>query len=125
MSSQEFNIHCKRAYQKAAPDDGYRILIDRLWPRGVSKDELKIDEWNKALAPSDDLRKWFDHDPKKWAAFYQKYHRELRENLPHETRQALRQTAKDGRLTLVYGARDEAHNNAVALKMYLQDSSNP
>ncbi len=125
MSSQQYNIHCKRAYEKADPSDGYRLLVDRIWPRGVSKEDLKIDEWNKALAPSDDLRKWFDHYPKKWAAFYQKYHHELRENMPKETRKALQEKARNGGLTLVYGAKDEAHNNAVALKMHLQDSSNP
>ena len=125
MSSPEINIHCKRAYEKPSSNDGYRLLIDRLWPRGLSKEDLKIDEWNKELAPSDDLRKWFDHDPKKWAAFYQKYHHELRENMPKETRKALQEKAQNGGLTLVYGAKDEAHNNALALKMYLQDSSNP
>lgn len=122
MSSTQINIHCKRAYEKPAPNDGYRLLIDRIWPRGVSKEDLKIDEWNKELAPSDELRKWFDHDPKKWAAFYQKYHHELRENMPKEIQLALRKKAKTSGLTLVYGAKDEAHNNAVALKMYLQQS---
>ncbi|MGB2336014.1 MAG: DUF488 domain-containing protein [Alcanivorax sp.] len=124
MSSQDINIHCKRAYEKAASSDGYRLLIDRIWSRGVSKEELKIDEWNKELAPSDNLRKWFDHDPKKWAAFYQKYHHELHESMPKETWQALREKAVNGGLTLVYGAKDEAHNNAIALKMFLQGSSN-
>ncbi len=124
MSSQEFHIRCKRAYENPSSNDGYRLLIDRLWPRGLSKEDLKIDEWNKELAPSDDLRKWFGHDPKKWAAFYQKYHHELREKMPKETRQALQKKANNGGLTLIYGAKDEAHNNAVALKMYLQDSSN-
>ena len=122
MSSKEINIHCKRAYEKPTSSDGYRLLIDRIWPRGVSKEDLKIDEWNKELAPSDDLRKWFDHDPKKWAAFYQKYHHELQKNMQKETQHALRKKAKTSGLTLVYGAKDEAHNNAVALKMYLQQS---
>lgn len=120
MSSNAHNIHCKRAYEKPEPTDGYRVLVDRIWPRGVRKDALKIDQWDKDIAPTDALRKWFDHDPKKWAAFYQKYHHELREKMPNETLQALRQKAQDGGLTLVYGAKDKAHNNAVALKMYLQ-----
>ena len=123
MPSQEYNIHCKRAYETAESSDGYRLLVDRIWPRGVSKDELKLDQWDKGLAPSEALRKWFDHDPKKWAAFYQKYHHELRKNMPQETRKSLRKKAREGGLTLVYGAKDEAHNNAVALKMYLQDLS--
>ena len=98
MSSTQINIHCKRAYEKPAPSDGYRLLIDRIWPRGVSKEDLKIDEWNKELAPSDELRKWFDHDPKKWAAFYQKYHHELQKNMHKETQHALRKKPKPAAL---------------------------
>ena len=113
-------IHCKRAYDPAGPEDGYRVLVDRLWPRGIRKEALALDDWCKELAPSDELRRWFGHDPKLWAAFYQRYHKELGEK-PAPLRALLR--ACTGRpLTLVYGAKDPRHNNAVALKMFLQKS---
>ncbi|WP_250461332.1 DUF488 domain-containing protein [Microbulbifer litoralis] len=112
------SIHCKRAYEPPQPGDGYRVLVDRLWPRGASRESLQLDDWCRELAPSDALRQWFNHDPRLWAAFYQRYHKELRDK--RDRIQSLRK-ACDGRpLTLVYAARDWQHNNAVALKMFLQ-----
>ncbi|MCW8126251.1 DUF488 domain-containing protein [Microbulbifer halophilus] len=112
------SIHCKRAYEPPERNDGYRVLVDRLWPRGVSRESLQLDDWRKDLAPSDELRRWFNHDPRLWAAFYQRYHRELRER---EKEIGTLLKACNGRpLTLLYAARDPEHNNAVALKMFLQ-----
>lgn len=111
-------IKCKRAYDDASPDDGTRVLVDRLWPRGVSTEDAALDDWLKEVAPSDELRKWFDHDPKKWDEFCRRYHRELDEN--EELVDRIRQEAEDGTLTLVYAAKDREHNNAVALKHYLE-----
>ncbi|MFC6633506.1 DUF488 domain-containing protein [Microbulbifer taiwanensis] len=112
------SIHCKRAYASPQRGDGYRVLVDRLWPRGLSRESLPLDDWCKALAPSDELRHWFNHDPRLWAAFYQRYHKELREKSA-EIETLLK--ASNGRpLTLLYAARDQEHNNAVALKMFLQ-----
>ena len=111
-------IHCKRVYQDPAPGDGYRVLVDRSWPRGVKKENLAVEEWCKELSPSAELRKWFGHEPQRWAGFQQRYHAELKER--HDALNALLQRC-DGRvLTLVYSARDTEHNNAVVLKMYLE-----
>lgn len=110
-------IQLKRAYEPPAPDDGCRILVDRLWPRAVSKDAAQIDLWLKELAPSAELRKWFGHDPSKWAEFRRRYFRELDEH-PDAVAQ-LRAVIRKGPVTLVYGARDQEHNDAVALKEYL------
>lgn len=111
-------IHCKRAYEPPEHGDGYRVLVDRLWPRGVSRESLQLDDWCKELAPSDELRRWFNHDPRLWAAFYQRYHRELRER--EEEIEALLKACNGRPLTLLYAARDPDHNNAVALKMFLK-----
>lgn len=111
-------IVCKRVYDDADDQDGHRVLIDHMWPRGIRKEDLNADEWRKDLAPSNDLRKWFGHDPKLWAAFYQKYHAELDRHSEEIT--ALLNAAEGGPLTLLYAARDRDHNNAVALKMYLE-----
>lgn len=120
MSAQEkLQIQCKRAYDDPASDDGFRLLVDRLWPRGVSKANLKLDQWDKTLAPSTELRRWFNHEPQKWAAFYQKYHKELRQQLSEERIKELRKLGQDPGLTLVYAAHDEEHNNALALQMFL------
>lgn len=111
-------IHCKRAYEPPSPGDGYRVLVDRLWPRGIRKESLPLDDWCKTLAPSDELRRWFNHQARLWAAFYQRYHKELRTR-PDEVQALL--NASNGRpLTLIYAAKDPEHNNAVALKMFLQ-----
>lgn len=110
-------LRIKRAYVSPTPDDGTRVLIDRLWPRGIKKEDLAIDQWNKELAPSTALRQWFAHDPALWDEFERRYAAELE---PHaEPLDALRALARKGTVTLVYGAHDEAHNNAVALRALL------
>jgi len=110
-------IKLKRAYDAAAPGDGTRILVDRLWPRGAKRSALRLDAWLRELAPSDSLRRWFAHDPKKWAAFRRRYAAEL-DATPAAIAQ-LRTAARRGTVTFVYGARDPLHNNAVALREYL------
>ena len=111
------HIRIKRAYEPAAHDDGARILIDRLWPRGVKKEALALDQWAKELSPSTELRQWFGHDPALWEEFRQRYAAELR---PHaDLLESLRALARKGPITLVYGAHDEAHNNAVAMRGFL------
>lgn len=110
-------IHVKRIQEPAAADDGTRVLVDRLWPRGVSKAKANIDVWLKEIAPSNELRKWFDHDPAKWEKFQQRYHREL--DGRKEELQQLRDLIKAGPVTLLFAAKDTEHNNAVALKNYL------
>jgi uncharacterized protein YeaO (DUF488 family) len=112
------SIHLKRAYDAPAANDGYRVLVDRLWPRGISKEDLKIDLWLKEIAPSDDLRKWFGHDPEKWDEFKQRYFREL-DDQPDVVKQLV-DKVDQGRVTLVFAAKDEEFNNAVALKEFLQ-----
>lgn len=114
-------IRIKRIYDPPSASDGKRILIDRLWPRGVKKDEARIDEWLKDIAPSDDLRKWFGHDPEKWPEFRKKYQKELQGN--GETVKRLRSEAKRGTVTLLYSAKDEEHNNAVVLKDVVDSSA--
>jgi uncharacterized protein YeaO (DUF488 family) len=109
----DMDVRIKRAYEPAAESDGYRVLIDRLWPRGVSREQASVDEWLKELAPSRDLRKWFDHDPARFDEFRRRYVEELREQSRLLT--ALRRRARLGTLTLVYGARDTEHNDAVVL----------
>lgn len=110
-------IRIKRAYEPAAADDGARILIDRLWPRGVKEEALVLDQWAKELAPSTELRQWFGHDPDRWPAFRQRYAAELRAHA--ELLEFLRLLARKGTVTLVYGAHDVEHNNAVALRQLL------
>ncbi len=110
-------LQIKRAYDPPADRDGYRILVDRVWPRGVKKDALKLDDWRKDLAPSTALRKWFGHDPEKWTEFKTRYFREL--DAQDEHVRFLKQRAAHGTVTLVFGARDTQHNNAVALREYL------
>jgi uncharacterized protein YeaO (DUF488 family) len=106
-------LRLKRAYEPRAGSDGKRILVDRLWPRGLSKEKAAIDEWMKEIAPSPKLRRWFGHDPQKWPEFQRRYKRELRAQA-HLVRQ-IAEVASRGRVTLVFGARDEAHNDAVVL----------
>ena len=108
----------KRVYDPPKRDDGYRILVDRLWPRGLSKDKAKIDEWLKDVAPSAALRTWFKHDATKWREFRRRYFAELKEHA--DLTGQLKRQAKSGRITLLYGAKDTAYNNAVALKEYLE-----
>ena len=111
-------IDLKRAYDPPAKSDGYRVLVDRVWPRGIAKDELRIDRWLKDLAPSTNLRKWFGHDPAKWDEFRRRYARELDER--SDVLDELAERARAGHVTLVFGARDAEHNNAVALKEHLE-----
>jgi uncharacterized protein YeaO (DUF488 family) len=112
------SLYIKRAYEDPSEGDGYRVLIDRLWPRGVSKDRARIDQWMKELAPSTELRRWFGHDPSRWEDFRTRYFREL-DARPDEVAE-LRNLVKKRHVTLVYAAKDEAHNNAVALSEYLK-----
>ena len=111
-------IRLKRVYDKASLEDGSRFLVERLWPRGVKKTALQIDAWLKDVAPSDALRRWFAHDPAKWNEFRRRYWEELRAHA--EALAPLREAARHGTVTLVYSSRDEEHNNAVALKEYLE-----
>ncbi len=111
-------LRLKRAYEPAAKSDGRRILIDGLWPRGVPKTKLHVDEWAKEAAPSAALRKWFGHDAARWDEFRRRYAREL--DAHPDAWRAIRGAARKGTVTLVYGARDHEHNNAVALKQYLE-----
>jgi uncharacterized protein YeaO (DUF488 family) len=106
-------LQLKRAYEPAARTDGRRILVDRLWPRGLSKRRVAIDDWMKELAPSAQLRRWFAHDPKKWPEFQRRYRVELRDH--SDLVRQLASLARRGRVTLVFGARDERHNDAVVL----------
>ena len=107
-------VRVKRAYLPPGPDDGSRVLVDRLWPRGLSKSEAAIDRWMKDLAPSTELRQWFGHDPSRWDEFRRKYKAEL--SAKSDLLEELRALARSGPLTLVFGARDERHNQAVALR---------
>ena len=111
------NIKLKRAYEPASQDDGKRILVDRLWPRGISKAKAKLDDWMKDIAPTAELRTWFDHDPRRWDEFRRRYRLELRGH--PEALRALRRLAREGPITLVYSARDQAHNDAVVLRSLL------
>lgn len=113
------NVRIKRAYAPAAPGDGERILVDRLWPRGIRKEDLALAEWDKDLAPSQELRQWFDHDPARWDEFKRRYTAELR--LHQDRFDALRQRARQGTITLVYSAHNEQVNNAVAMREFLLD----
>lgn len=111
------NIRLKRAYDDAEQGDGKRILVDRLWPRGLSKKDAHIDQWMKDIAPSDELRRWFDHDPARWQEFEQRYREELREH--HDLLAELRHEAEQRTVTFVFSAHDSDHNNAVALRKAL------
>jgi uncharacterized protein YeaO (DUF488 family) len=112
------DVRLKRAYEPASPSDGYRVLVDRLWPRGLSKAALRIDEWAKPLAPSAELRRWFGHDPERFAEFRRRYTGELRSERPRLAE--LRRRARRGPLTLVYSAHDTEHNDAVVLAEVLK-----
>lgn len=116
-------VRIKRAYEPAAESDGYRVLIDRLWPRGVKKTKLHLDEWAKELAPSSELRKRFGHDPSRWKEFRAKYQAELRAKSVREKIEHLAGLARKSTVTLVYSARDEQHNDAVVLKSILERAS--
>jgi uncharacterized protein YeaO (DUF488 family) len=111
-------VRIKRIYDEAEGEDGYRILVDRLWPRGVSKDKAKVALWLKEVAPSEELRRWFAHDPEKWLEFKARYFSELASK--REWVEAILSKAQEGTVTLLYGAKDVRFNNAVALKDYLE-----
>ena len=117
------SIRLKRAYEPAAPSDGYRVLIDRLWPRGVRRESARLDEWARELAPSTELRRWFGHDPARFAGFRRRYLEEL--SAQEDKLRELRGRARESTLTLVYGARDTEHNDAVVLAERLGDDPLP
>ncbi len=117
QATTQLDIQLKRAYEPPTAADGTRILVDRLWPRGLTKAAAAVDRWMRDLAPSTDLRRWFGHDPSRWDEFRRKYARELR--LHGDLLEEVRSLARRGRVTLLFGARDEAHNDAVALREVL------
>jgi uncharacterized protein YeaO (DUF488 family) len=114
-ANEEGMVRLKRAYEPADPADGDRVLVERLWPRGLRKEQAHF-EWMRDVAPSDSLRKWFHHDPDRWAEFEQRYARELRSEAAAQVVDDLARRAKRGTVTLVYAAHDEEHNSAVVLK---------
>ncbi len=111
-------ISVKRAYDPVSSDDGTRFLVERLWPRGIKKEALRLDGWLKDVAPSTELRKWFSHDPAKWKEFQRKYFAELDKS--PEALEPILAAARKGRITLIFSSHDIVHNNAVALKSYLE-----
>lgn len=110
------NIAIKRVYEPASKSDGLRVFVDRLWARGLTKEEARIDVWLKEVAPSNELRKWFNHDPAKWDEFKARYKKELEGNAAFG---ALREYARQQHITLLFGAKDAEHNQAAALKTFL------
>jgi uncharacterized protein YeaO (DUF488 family) len=118
MKKEKGMVKIKRVYDPASRDDGRRILVDRLWPRGVRKEDAKIDEWLKEIAPSNELRKWFGHDPARWQEFRKKYAGELAGK--SGLLEGLRGEARKGVITLLFAAKDAAHNNAVVLKQLIE-----
>jgi uncharacterized protein YeaO (DUF488 family) len=115
-------VQLKRAYEPAAPEDGVRVLVDRLWPRGLRKADAAIDRWMKDIAPSTQLRQWFGHDPERWPEFRRRYTRELQQQAMAVDE--LRELARGGRVTLVFAAHDEAHNDAIVLRDALLQRKN-
>lgn len=111
-------IHLKRVYDKSDPGDGKRFLVERLWPRGIKKSSIHFDAWLKDVGPGAALRKWFGHDPKKWNEFRQRYFRELEKNA--DAWKEIESAAQSGGVTLIYSSHDTEHNNAVALKEFLE-----
>ncbi|AWM87107.1 DUF488 domain-containing protein [Microvirga sp. 17 mud 1-3] len=119
----ENNVQLKRAYEPPSPDDGARILVDRLWPRAISKEALALDDWMKDIAPSTELRRWFGHDPDRWHEFCRRYAAEIHDH--QDLVEELRARARKGRITLVFSAHDEVHNDAVVLRnVILHDGTN-
>lgn len=116
MATQGFAVRTKRVYDEPAPDDGTRVLVDRLWPRGISKDRARIDLWLKEVAPSQELREWFGHDPEKFAEFSQRYKAELASGRAREAWGTLCDLARRGPVTLIFAARDAEHANARVLQ---------
>ncbi len=114
-------IHLKRAYEAPSPEDGRRILVERLWPRGVTKERAALDSWMKEVAPSSELRSWFSHDPARWPEFQRRYREELRAR-PQEIEKLVDLT-RQGDVTFVYGSRDEQHNAAVVLREVVEEGA--
>jgi uncharacterized protein YeaO (DUF488 family) len=112
------SIRIKRIYDPPSPQDGFRILVDRLWPRGLTKEKARVDWWVKDIAPSNKLRKWYGHDPEKWGEFKRRYYEEI--GSQQEPLELLLKKAEQGTITLLYGSKEEKLNNAVALKEYLE-----
>ena len=112
------SIKVKRVYDDPSAEDGIRILVDRLWPRGLKKEAARLDDWLKEIAPSNELRKWFGHDPDRWEEFKARYFHELERQ--NEAINKIREKASSSTVTLLFAARDETHNNAVALREYLE-----
>ena len=123
LSIAASNVRLKRAYEPPERTDGTRILVDRLWPRGVSKAEARLDEWIKEIAPSAELRTWFGHDPERWVEFRHRYRAELAQH--SDALKGLRRRARKGPITLVYSARDEIHNDAVVLRNVILGRADP
>ena len=123
MTKHRVTVTMKRAYEEMKEDDGKRVLVDRLWPRGLSKEKAHIDVWLKEVAPSNELRKEFGHDPEKFAEFREKYMEELSSGSAQEALKTLRDLAQQGPLTLVFSARDAEHSNAAILHELLQHGS--
>ncbi|HLH66055.1 MAG TPA: DUF488 domain-containing protein [Solirubrobacteraceae bacterium] len=113
------DIRVKRIYEPATAGDGYRVLVDRVWPRGISRERAQLDEWARELAPSDELRRWFGHVPERFAQFRDRYRAELEARSDELAR--LRQRAQEGTVTVLYGARDDRHNNAIVVAELLRD----
>jgi uncharacterized protein YeaO (DUF488 family) len=113
-------IVAKRAYEQANPADGYRVLIDRLWPRGISKEKAALDAWEKDIAPSPELRKWYGHDPAKWSEFKKRYRRELQAPAARAILDALARRSKRGRVTLVYASRDPEISDVAVIDQQLR-----
>jgi len=112
-------VPIKRVYVEPSKSDGIRILVDRLWPRGLTKEKAKVDVWLKDIAPTTELRKWFNHEPSKWPEFKKKYWAEISKNT--DALSVLEKHLANGKVTIVYGAKDEEHNDAVVIKQYLNE----
>ncbi|HEY3777740.1 MAG TPA: DUF488 domain-containing protein [Rhizomicrobium sp.] len=121
--SRQSAVHIKRAYEPPKSSDGTRVLVDRIWPRGLGRERAAVDVWLKEIAPTNELRKWFGHDPARWNDFQTRYRAELKRS--DGAVNELRALIRKGPVTLLYGARDEAHNNAVALAAYLKSKRPP
>ena len=123
MTKQTVSVALKRAYDESAASDGTRVLVERLWSRGISKERAHIDLWLKEIAPSNDLRKWFNHEPEKFAEFRRRYEAELKSQDGQEALAKLREMARQGKVTLVFAAHDADHSNAAVLRDLLMHSS--
>jgi uncharacterized protein YeaO (DUF488 family) len=120
MTASSINVRLQRAYDEPTPDDGYRVLVDRVWPRGRTKKQLRLDVWARDLGPSTQLRRWFGHDPARWAEFQARYRAELADLDRAPALDALAERARQGPITLVFGARDAEHNQAQVIASELE-----